>query len=128
MRSVGADPQPEIDTRTRRSLESFRCESERQDDDAVTYRALIVADDLRHASDALASELREVLASGHPRTLALADGLLALLGISTVSNPERSLEFARSAVDQIGLGGAWEEYPMLDQLRLQMAVGFPAAL
>ena len=112
-RSLGHQPQEEIDSRADHDIGLFMKDGETHDRSIWVNNALLVCDDLLNCSTVKRTELREVLTEKHPNTSKLVEAVVDSASNHNLLNSEGNLEFSKDVVKKLDLG-TWRE---LDEIR-----------
>lgn len=108
-RSLGHEPQIEIDNRATHNVEVFGRSSERQVDlRSRRLNALILGDDLLHCSEEYAALLRTTLARNHPTTLSYVDTILETIPHYDYLFPTGNADCFLRVAQNLRLTGRWE--------------------
>jgi hypothetical protein len=116
-RSLGHDPQYEIDDRAKGMLRRFEETKEPPQPRVVLENALLAVDDLINCSDAVCTSLSLALESNHPRTADLAAGMLEAACHHDPSVQASNPAFMHAVAAVISLSPAWELREEMSLLR-----------
>lgn len=104
-RSIGHDPQAEIDSRTSHNIRLFS-EAKAEAIDEKTS-ALIFVDDILNCSEAKRERLRSLLRKNLPAVSRLVEEIVTAANGYDLLNPQQSLSFRHRLVEMLGLEGDW---------------------
>jgi len=113
-RSLGHEPQKEIDTRAKHYLKLYSKESEKPGKKVWIQSALRVTDDLLHCSDELKEEMLETLQAKHPHTTRLVNKVLEAYSHYDLLDQSGNEKFFRRVIQKLQLGSGWIPAPELD--------------
>lgn len=113
-RSLGHEPQFEIDSRALHDIEIFSSKSETRDRKSWLANALLLADDLTNCSDTNQKRLKRVVKKKHPNTAKLLNRILALV---PHYNPLSRRPIQRRIIQELKLGAGWQEKDEVRALR-----------
>ncbi len=106
-RSVGHDPQEEVDSRALHNLRLFSKKRKRNEPDNSLNNALMLADDIMNCSQNERASLKNVLVKKHPETSKLTNKIVALAKSHVLHVPQENLKFCQSIIKDLKLGGRW---------------------
>jgi len=106
-KSIGHNPQNEIDSRTNHNCTVFSNDKELNNAKAQIQMSLILADDIMNCSKELVIKLRTVLAKNHPKTLEFVDQILDTASYYNLLEPAKNLKFLRRVCRNLKLGKNW---------------------
>ena len=121
-RSLGHEPQPEIDSRALHDIKVFSNEKEARDTQSWIANALLLADDLTNCSDTYRKRLKGVVKKKHPNTAKLLNKILALVPHYNPIQPDKNFRFyrrpiQRRIIEDLKLGAGWREIDELESLK-----------
>ena len=108
-RSLGHDPQLEIDSRSLHDIEVFSKEKEIKKRLFWIKNALLLADDLMNCSEAYHAQLEKIINKKHSNTSRLLKKILALISHYNLLKPDQNLKFSRRVIQDLRLGSGWHE-------------------
>ncbi|GAH00073.1 unnamed protein product, partial [marine sediment metagenome] len=107
-KSIGHNPQIEIDNRVKNNIELFSRESEPLEENIKIRNSLMLADDMMNGSKELTSSLKDIISSNHYKTNRILDRILKLAQFYDLSKPHRVLHFVKKVVKDLNLStGNW---------------------
>ena len=112
-RSVGHDPQVEIDSRCDHDIRLF---SGPNTVDELSS-ALCLADDLLNCSFKKRPQLKWILRKNYPETLELVERIVAIASDHNLLNPEQNIAFRRRLIKEMKLEGAWTESDNVNSIK-----------
>ncbi|MCK4732476.1 MAG: hypothetical protein KAT65_08460 [Methanophagales archaeon] len=113
-RSLGHDPQLEIDSRTLHDIEVFSHDRETKDRQFWVKNALLFTDDLMNCSEEYYTQLDKIVSKKHPNTSNLLKKILAFASSYNLLSPDQNLKFSRRVIQDLKLGSGWRE---MDEVR-----------
>lgn len=108
-RSLGHEPQLEIDSRSLHDIEVFSKEKEIKKRLFWIKNALLLADDLMNCSEAYHAQLEKIINKKHSNTSRLLKKILALISHYNLLKPDQNLKFSRRVIQDLRLGSGWHE-------------------
>jgi len=105
-RSVGHDPQHEVDSRCDQDIETFTHPVPWDE----VRKALYLADDLLNCSFDKREQLKSTLRRNHPTTLKTVERIVANASDYNLLNPEQNIAFRREIIREMKLEGEWSEF------------------
>ena len=116
-RSLGVEPQKEVDARALHDLALFREAAPPGGRVHHLNNALLIADDLQACSASIASEFRGVVSRLHPEVFAMVELIQSTVGHYDMLHPAGNLRCLRMLVQRLRLGNwtALDELPSLRQ-------------
>lgn len=121
-RSLGHEPQEEVDKRARHDLKLFSKGAEKPGKQLWVQNALLATDDLLHCSKELKEKMLETLQAKHPRTTRLANKILEVSSHYDLLDQTGNEKFIRKVIQTLQLGNGWIPAPELDLEALQKLV------
>jgi len=106
-RSVGHDPQDEVDSRCLHNLRLFSKQGEPSARHLWADNALLLSDDLLNCAPSNRTAVLNVIGSKHPHTSQLVRNILGQAESRDLLLPDQNLAFAREVVDRLELPGEW---------------------
>lgn len=106
-RSLGHEPQEEIDKRARHDLELFSKQVEVPGKHIWIQNALLTADDLSHCSKELKEKMLETLQAKHPHTTKLGNKILEASSHYDLLDQAGNEKFIRRVIQKLKLGSGW---------------------
>ncbi len=106
-RSVGHNPQNEVDSRCLHNLKLFSREKEANTQQSWADNALMLVDDLLNCSPSNRTLVMNVISNRHPNTSRLVKSIMQQANSRDLLVPEQNLAFAREVVRCLGLPGEW---------------------
>jgi len=121
-RSLGHEPQPEIDSRVLNDIKVFSNKKETRDTQSWIANALLFADDLTNCSDTYQKRLKGVVKRKHPNTAKLLNRILALVPHYNPIRPDKNFQFSRRPIQRriikdLKLGAGWREIDEAETLK-----------
>lgn len=121
-RSLGHEPQPEIDSRALNDITVFSEKKETRDTQSWIANAFLFADDLTNCSDTYRRRLKAVMKKKHPHTAKLLNRILELVPQYNPIHPDNNLRFyrrpiQRRIIQELKLGAGWREIDEIDSLK-----------
>lgn len=113
-RSLGHEPQLEIDSRTLHDIEVFSKERETKKTQFLVRNALLFADDLMNCSEEYYIQLDKIVSKKHPNTSKLLKKILTLAPSYNLLSPDQNLKFSRKVIQDLKLDSGWRE---MDEIR-----------
>lgn len=113
-RSLGHEPQLEIDSRTLHNVKVFSKERETKERQFWVRNALLLADDLMNCSDAYRTQLERIVSRKHPNTSKLLKKILTLALHCNLLSPDQNSKFSGEVIHDLKLGSGWRE---IDEVR-----------
>ena len=120
-RSLGHDPQKEIDQRVTHDIAFLRTKIETADEETNIKNALYYADDLINCSRSHRIGLERILNKKLPRTAELVKKIMEVKNSRDISKIDQALPFSKEVVQKLGLAGNWSESDDIEDLRGQIA-------
>jgi len=108
-RSVGHNPQVEIDSRADQNIEIYAKEKETNEKQLLIKKAFILADDIMNCSVEKREQLEEVLSSKHPNTMKFIEKILDIASHYNLLEPKKNIKCSRRIIRSLELGSEWEE-------------------
>ena len=113
-RSLGHEPQIEIDSRALNDIKVFSKEKETRDAQSWIANALLLADDLVNCSDKYQRRLKGIVKKKHRNTARLLNKILALVPHYNPTHPDKNFHFYRRPIQRriiqgLKLGAGWHE-------------------
>jgi hypothetical protein len=106
-RSVGHNPQDEVDSRCLHNLRLFSQEKEVKAKQVWVLNALMLVDDLLNCSPSNQTPVMNIIGHKHPNTSRLVKSIMQQAHSRDLLHPEQNLAFAREVVRCLGLPGEW---------------------
>jgi hypothetical protein len=116
-RSIGHEPQNEIDARAQHNLRLFKIEEEASLENIRIRNALMLADDFLNCSKEIASNLRQVISINHPHTNEKVQKILEIASFYKLSDKNENQKFGRMVIKKLKLGTNWSEAREVTSLR-----------
>ena len=114
-RSIGHEPQAEIDSRCLHNIKLFSKSKEAQQREVRIRNALMLADDIFN-SEENRQLLINVLTQRHPNTLNLLRKLIELESSYDLLVPDQNLNFREQVIEVLELGQGWNKRDEVKQL------------
>jgi len=114
-RTLGHEPQKEIDKRAKHDLNLFSKEGEVPGKHIWTKNALLLADDLLNCSTHLNEQLLETVQKKHPYTASLVGRILKPASSNVLLDQSKNKKFCRKVIQNLGIGPGW-----LPSLKLEL--------
>lgn len=108
-RSLGHEPQPEIDSRTLHNTEIFSKQTETKKRQFCIRNALLLADDLMNCSEQYRTQLEKIVSKKYPMTAKLLEKILTPAPSYNLLKPDQNLKFCRKVIEALKLGSGWRE-------------------
>jgi len=112
-RSVGHDPQNEVDSRCDQDVGTF---SRPVAWDEVR-KTLYLADDLLNGSVEKRQRLKSTLPRNHPTALKTVERIVAISSEYNLLDPEQNMTFRRRVITEMRLEGEWNEHDDVKQIK-----------
>lgn len=106
-RSMGLEPQDEIDSRFKDSIIKLSESEESIDKQVQIVRALLIADDLMSCSNSLRDELEDIISEIHPKTYSLVKTIIETAPHYDLLDKEQNGRFVNMLVKKLKLGDGW---------------------
>ena len=121
-RSLGHEPQTEIDSRALNDIALFSQEKEIRDAQSWVGNALLIADDLVNCSDKYQRRLKSIVKKKHHNTARLLNRILKLVPHYNPIHPNKDFYFSRRPIQRriirdLNLGAGWEELDEVETLK-----------
>ncbi len=113
-RSLGHEPQKEVDKRARHDLKLFSKGAEKPGKQLWVQNALLAADDLLHCSQEFREKMLATLQARYPRTTKLVNKILEASSHYDLLDQTGNEKFIRQVIQKLQLGSAWISAPELD--------------
>jgi hypothetical protein len=120
-RSLGHDPQKEIDRKVAHDIASLRTKIETADEKTNIEKSFYYADDLINCSRSYHNRLERILNNKLPRTAEFVKKILEVKSSRDISRIEQVLPFSKEVVQKLGLAGNWSEYDEVEYLKSKIA-------
>ena len=114
-RSIGHEPQDEIDSRTENDIHLIEKANSETTDSAAA--ALLFTDDILNCSEMRRRQMKSSLKNFLPDVLGLVDEVTTEAHNYDVLNPLQNVAFKKSLVKKLGLGGQWDVADDVETLR-----------
>lgn len=119
-RSLGHEPQMEIDSRADHDLKRFSMETETRQRKIWVRNALLLADDLMNCSEEKHKQLERVLRDKHFNTARYLKKILDIASNYNLLNPKQNLKFSEKLIRKLKLGSEWYAPDEVKELQLMM--------
>ena len=119
-RSIGHNPQDEIDSRTENDIHLIEKANSETTDSAAA--ALLFTDDILNCSEMKRKQMKSSLKNYLPDVLELVDGITAEASNYDLLNPPQNVAFKKSLVKKLGLGGQWDVADEAETLRRHVQI------
>lgn len=106
-KSLGIDPQEEIDSRALHNIQLFGKDNEPTDSSRQLNNALMVADDLISCTKNYYDELKTVIRDKHKLTYAHLEMIIDLESHYDLNDPEENHKFQRMVIQKLKLSNDW---------------------
>jgi hypothetical protein len=115
-RSLGHEPQIEIDLRANHNIKISSYSRETGGRQLWVNNALLLADDLINCSDEERKKLMEAVSEKHPNTRRLIEKVLDAVPYYDLLNAEQNLRFTKRIIKNLELKGTWNAPDELKEL------------
>ncbi len=106
-KSLGIDPQEEIDSRTVHNIQLFGNDNEPSDSSRQLSNALLVADDLLSCTKKYHDELKNIIKDKHKQTYGHLETILDVESYYDLNDPEKNHKFQRMVIQKLKLSNDW---------------------
>jgi hypothetical protein len=120
-RSLGHDPQKEIDRRVAHDIAFLRTKIETADEKTNIEKSFYYADDLINCSRSNRIGLERILSNKLPRTAEFVKKILEVKSSRDISRIDQVLPFSKEVVQKLCIAGNWSEYDEIEYLRDKLA-------
>ncbi len=108
-RTLGHEPQNNIDERTKHNIKIFSESTERKVENLWKLNALILSDDIINCSEFLKEELKNVASQNHPNTFKFINMILDLIPYFDLIKPHKNIRFTKKVLDILNFDRGWWE-------------------
>jgi len=115
-RSLGHEPQIEIDSRADHDIKIFSKERETSKKQFRVKNALLLADDFLNCSSEKRMQLEEIVKRRHLNTARYLWKILSIASHYNLLNPKQNLRFSRKVIRKLKLGDEWYVADELEEL------------
>jgi hypothetical protein len=119
-RSVGHEPQDEINSRCESSIRRFSKNKETKSKELWKENALFLSDDLLNCSSGNRTGLENVIRRQHNETWKLVTKVLELAQCHSLVEPRNNKEFCDKVIEELELGDGWESPDEEEELRIKV--------
>jgi hypothetical protein len=119
-RSLGHDPQKEVDRRASYDIGVLSRSAEPSDEQMRIQKALIYSDDLIHCSQSNRKGMQRILSTKHPNTDRLVKEILEIESLRDISKIMEISPFCLEIIQKLNLGQNWFELDEIDTMRTQL--------
>jgi hypothetical protein len=119
-RSLGHEPQMEIDSRADQDLKRFSMETETRQRKIWIRNALLLADDLMNCSEEKRKQLERVLRDRHFNTARYLKKILDIASNYRLLKPKQNLKFSEKLIRKLKLGSEWYAPDEVEELQLMV--------
>jgi len=117
-RSLGHEPQTEINSRALHNIDIFSNERETNNRQLWETNALLLADDLLNCSESLHIQLKEIINKTHTNTSELLKKILTIAPSYDLLNHNQNIKFSRNVIKNLKLGSSnWRIINEVKKLR-----------
>ncbi len=113
-RSLGHEPQSEIDSRTQHNIDVYSRDKEKGKQNWMR-NALLLADDLTNCSEQYRKKLRSIVKARHPNTSKLLRKVLTIMQSYNLLKCDSNLRFRQRTITDLHLGSNWKEADNISQ-------------
>lgn len=108
-RSLGHEPQVEIDSRSRSDIKLFSKKSRKKEGGSCLSNALLLADDMMNCSGGDRIGLENVVSKNYPDILRLVKKIITLASSYNLLIADENLEFCAKVIEDLKLGSGWRK-------------------
>jgi len=108
-RSLGHEPQMEIDSRTEHNIKIFSKGEEPDKKQVWVNNAFLFSDDLMNCSEQKSIQLRKIIEEKYSNTMRLVEKILESASYYNLLDARHSLKFSRRIIKKLKLKGIWLE-------------------
>lgn len=117
-RSIGQDPQKEINERAAHNVGIYLKDNESRDSISIIESALYITDDILNCSNNLKEKLINACKIKHPNTLKLVNKIQEISEFFDLYNSTENLKFSKSVIKELKLNlGNWETVNNMELLK-----------
>lgn len=116
-RSLGINPQAEIDLRAEHNINLFNSEDENNKEEDIIINALTVADDLISCSKNIHNILNGIMLKNHPKASKIIDTLIETKQFYDLDDPRNNLKFVRMLIKKIKIKDPWHHSNEINHLK-----------
>lgn len=117
-RTLGHEPQKEIDIRAAHSIAMLSKTAETSNEQKIE-NALLFSDDLINCSQSNRIGMKRILNRKHPNTEKLVNKILDIAGSKDLSKLEESLPFCQKVIQELKLGENWCGLDEINTLKIE---------